>query len=150
MNDAKTKQRRARFKAYFETELRGDRKEFCRITGYSKSWLSMLLDPNRPFNETASGNVATRLGLPADYFEGDAAAASAELRDDTPDGRRLRSEISKIAEWWSPLFQHQKEALFEEMRKAHAQALKLLEEMARRGYKMKTPRKPGDDNNQAQ
>lgn len=72
MDDA----RRARFKSYFETVLKGDRAALMRKTGLTKGRVAQFFDSDMPFGERAARNVAEKLGLPLDYFE---APGSSEL-----------------------------------------------------------------------
>lgn len=63
--------RRSRFVAWFnERPCRGDREKLISLTGYSKGRISQLFDEAQPFGERAAANLAEKVGLPAEYFEG--------------------------------------------------------------------------------
>ncbi len=69
--------RRDRFSAYFKERLGGDRARLMQRTGYTKGRISQLLDKREPFGELAAARLASKLGLPTDYFERDHAPGEA-------------------------------------------------------------------------
>jgi len=78
--------RRRRFLAYFNTALGGDRQRLIARTGYTKGRISQLFDKDQPFGEKAAASVASRLGLPEDYFEQPLAAKATEPQPATDTG----------------------------------------------------------------
>lgn len=63
--------RRRRFIAWFqEKPCKGDREKLIALTGYTKGRISQLFDENQPFGERAASNLAEKLNLRPDYFEG--------------------------------------------------------------------------------
>lgn len=67
--------RRRRFIAWFrEKPCKGDREKLIALTGYTKGRISQLFDDNQPFGERAASNLAQKLNLRPDYFEGYEAA----------------------------------------------------------------------------
>ena len=63
--------RRRRLVAYLERKLGGDRSVLIKRSGLTQGRISQLFDPRQSFGERSASGLATRLGLPADYFEHD-------------------------------------------------------------------------------
>lgn len=99
-------ERRRRFIAYFERELRGDRAKLIERSGYTHGRISQFFDERQQFGERAAASLATRLGLPAGYFErddrlsDDALAVAAEYETLSSDERarfKLLLEAARAA-----------------------------------------------------
>lgn len=120
--------RRAAFQRYLREELGGDRSLLMARTGLSKGRISQLLDPKEPFGEKAAQTLAQKLGLRPDYFSN---VSEAPRR--AADASALSSEQRELLTLWEPLFEDERVAFLQQLRQAHANALRRIEEMRRRG-----------------
>lgn len=90
MRDA---ERRAAFKAYFESVLKGDRQLLIARTGYTDGRVSQFFDPDESFGERAASNLARKLGLPDAAFDRTVFEIKAPPRDATPSLKQTLSYL---------------------------------------------------------
>lgn len=64
--------RRRLIELFASPQFKGDRAKLIKESGYSKGRIAQFFDDDQAFGELAASNLATRLGLPSDYFESDA------------------------------------------------------------------------------
>ena len=102
-------QRRARFVDWFLRTYREDsaiaRARFMADSArsgepaYTKGRVSQLFDERQPFGERAASSLAQRLGLPADYFERDAAPETTAQDKPEPQRVRVHGHVVSDEEW---------------------------------------------------
>lgn len=102
-------QRRARFVDWFLRTYREDsaiaRARFMADSArsgepaYTKGRVSQLFDERQPFGERAASSLAQRLGLPADYFERDAAPETTAQDKPEPQRVRVHGHFVSDEEW---------------------------------------------------
>lgn len=124
--------RRQALRDYLRETLKGDRTLLIDKSGLSKGRIAQLLNPEQPFGEKAARELERRLGLPSEYLErrGRASVAPKPGALLYPD---LTSEQREILRLCEPLFEDEKAALLDQLRAAHDNALKRIQEIRRRG-----------------
>ena len=94
MNDS---DRRALFEAWFAgPPMRGDREALIKKSGYTKGRVSHFFDPDQQFGERAARSLASRLGLPDEFFNTPATDASAPPAPAPATGRGALEQALKI------------------------------------------------------
>lgn len=116
-------ERKRAVREYFRVDLKGDRAEFQKRTGYTKGRVTQILTGEEPLGEKAAIEIARRLRLPDDYFLGNRAIPTADTT----------ARHAELLQLWDGLFADQREHLLMEIRAEYQRTRKAMSELRARG-----------------